>query len=94
MNANQTIKLFVILLRRNYALRRVKDAFKENKGLSQQDEVHKQYQFANENLNVIRRQVSSDFDKKRKYFEIVLNECSFFRIDDYWQAIQHRKISD
>lgn len=42
---------------RNYALRRIRDAFRANKGLTASDEVKKQYQFAIENLNIIRRQV-------------------------------------
>lgn len=46
-----------LLYNRNYALRRIRDAFRENKSLAGQDEVKKQYQFANENLNTIRRQV-------------------------------------
>ncbi|XP_055294765.1 LYR motif-containing protein 4 [Sitodiplosis mosellana] len=41
---------------RNYALRRIRDAFKDNKSLSQAQEVQKQYQFANENLDIIKRQ--------------------------------------
>lgn len=43
---------------RNYALRRIKDAFKDNKKLTEPDAIQKQYQFANENLDVIRRQVN------------------------------------
>lgn len=42
---------------RNYALRRIKDAFKDNKKLTEPDAIQKQYQFASENLDVIRRQV-------------------------------------
>lgn len=43
---------------RNYALRRIKDAFKENKALGQADQVQQQFRFANENLDIIKRQVS------------------------------------
>lgn len=46
------------LFHRNYALRRIRDAFKENKTLTQAEEVQKQYRFANENLDIIKRQVS------------------------------------
>lgn len=52
------MNVFSLLISRNYALRRIKDAFKENKGLSQADQVQKQFQFANENLDIIKRQVS------------------------------------
>lgn len=45
------------LIYRSYAIRRIRDAFRENKGLAQPEAVNKQYQFANENLNIIRRQV-------------------------------------
>lgn len=50
--------MVLILNYSNYALRRIRDAFRENKALAQPQEVMKQYQFANENLNIIRRQVS------------------------------------
>lgn len=43
---------------RNYALRRIRDAFKENKSLSHLEQVNKQFKFANENLDVIKRQVN------------------------------------
>lgn len=41
-----------------YAIRRVQDAFKENKGLEDIDLLAKQLEFANKNLEVIKRQVS------------------------------------
>lgn len=51
--------LFVwMFIFRNYALRRIKDAFKENKALGQADQVQQQFRFANENLDIIKRQVS------------------------------------
>lgn len=43
---------------RMYALRRVRDAFKENKNTT---DVQQQFKFANENLELIKRQVSVDF---------------------------------
>ncbi|XP_031621673.1 LYR motif-containing protein 4 [Contarinia nasturtii] len=42
---------------RNYAVRRIKDTFKLNKSITQAIEVQKQYQIANENLGIIKRQV-------------------------------------
>lgn len=44
---------------RNYALRRVKDGFKGNKSLSRMEDVNKQFKCANENLDIIKRQVNS-----------------------------------
>lgn len=41
-----------------YAIRRVQDAFKENKGLEDIDLLAKQFEFAKKNLGVIKRQVS------------------------------------
>ncbi|CAH2056258.1 unnamed protein product, partial [Iphiclides podalirius] len=43
---------------RSYALRRVRDAFKENKSLTDPKLIRKEYQFAKENLAIITRQVS------------------------------------
>lgn len=50
---------FFFFSNRNYALRRIRDTFKENKSLSQVEEVNKQFKFAKENLDVIKRQVIS-----------------------------------
>ncbi|XP_063544760.1 LYR motif-containing protein 4 [Cydia strobilella] len=43
---------------RSYALRRVRDAFKANKTLSDSKQIQKEYQFAKENLAIIRRQAA------------------------------------
>ncbi|XP_063631404.1 LYR motif-containing protein 4 [Cydia splendana] len=43
---------------RSYALRRVRDAFKANKTLSDPKQIQKEYQFAKENLAIIRRQAA------------------------------------
>lgn len=53
----ETCFVFFFFFDRNYALRRVRDAFKEKKSLCKSDEVQKEYKFAQENLEVIRRQV-------------------------------------
>ncbi|KAJ8706958.1 hypothetical protein PYW08_011092 [Mythimna loreyi] len=42
---------------RSYALRRVKDGFKDNKTLTEPKQIMKQYDFARENLAIIRRQI-------------------------------------
>ncbi|KAG6451561.1 hypothetical protein O3G_MSEX007216 [Manduca sexta] len=42
---------------RSYALRRVRDAFKDSKNLSDAKSIKKEYEFAKENLAIIRRQV-------------------------------------
>ena len=42
-----------------YALRRTKDAFKENKSLSDESQIQKSIQEAKDNLEIIRRQVST-----------------------------------
>ncbi|XP_073964588.1 LYR motif-containing protein 4-like [Choristoneura fumiferana] len=43
---------------RSYALRRIRDAFKENKTLSDPKQIKKEYLYAKENLPIIRRQVA------------------------------------
>ncbi|XP_048002042.1 LYR motif-containing protein 4B [Leguminivora glycinivorella] len=43
---------------RAYALRRVRDAFKANKALSDPKQIQKEYLFAKENLAIIRRQAA------------------------------------
>lgn len=43
---------------RNYALRRVRDAFKENKGLSEQNAIQEQINYGKENVDIIKRQVN------------------------------------
>ncbi|CAG9794269.1 unnamed protein product [Diatraea saccharalis] len=63
----QVLSLYKLLMReaqkfpsynfRSYALRRVKDAFKENKSLTDQKIINKEYDFGIENLVIIRRQV-------------------------------------
>ncbi|XP_026736544.1 protein bcn92 [Trichoplusia ni] len=42
---------------RAYAVRRVKDAFHDNKGITDPKQIKKQYDFAMENLTMIRRQI-------------------------------------
>ncbi|CAG4949772.1 unnamed protein product [Parnassius apollo] len=42
---------------RSYALRRVRDAFKEHKSLADKKLINKEYQFAKDNLAIIKRQV-------------------------------------
>ena len=50
---------FVLLgRRRTYAIRRTRDAFRENKGLTDQNEISKQLETARRNLEVLKRQVS------------------------------------
>ncbi|XP_059618894.1 LYR motif-containing protein 4 [Phlebotomus argentipes] len=41
---------------REYARRRIRDAFRDNKTLSDAESIKNQLKFANENLQVIRRQ--------------------------------------
>ncbi|XP_063898154.1 LYR motif-containing protein 4B [Helicoverpa armigera] len=63
----QILSMYRVLLReadkfpnynfRAYALRRVKDAFRDNKTLTDPKLIKKQYDFATENLAVIKRQV-------------------------------------
>ncbi|RVE49722.1 hypothetical protein evm_005592 [Chilo suppressalis] len=43
---------------RNYALRRVRDAFKTNKSLADQKIIKKEYETGKVNLDIIRRQVA------------------------------------
>ncbi|XP_021959885.1 LYR motif-containing protein 4 [Folsomia candida] len=42
---------------RNYALRRIRDAFKENKNLQDKEKIKEQMSKANKNLSIIKRQV-------------------------------------
>lgn len=51
------INFIILALFRAYALRRVKDAFRDNKTLTDPKLIKKQYDFATENLAVIKRQV-------------------------------------
>ncbi|XP_047038462.1 LYR motif-containing protein 4B [Helicoverpa zea] len=63
----QILSMYRVLLReadkfpnynfRAYALRRVKNAFRDNKTLTDPKLIKKQYDFATENLAVIKRQV-------------------------------------
>nr|XP_021201727.1 LYR motif-containing protein 4B [Helicoverpa armigera] len=63
----QILSMYRVLLReadkfpnynfRAYALRRVRDAFRDNKTLTDPKLIKKQYDFATENLAVIKRQV-------------------------------------
>ncbi|XP_077298166.1 LYR motif-containing protein bcn92 [Arctopsyche grandis] len=41
---------------RMYALRRIRDAFKDNKSIGDQGEINKQLELAEESLNLIKRQ--------------------------------------
>ncbi|XP_004926782.1 LYR motif-containing protein 4 [Bombyx mandarina] len=64
----QILSLYKLLLResqkfpnynfRAYALRRIRDAFKDNKNVSDVKIVKKEFEFGKENLNVIRRQAA------------------------------------
>lgn len=56
--------MIAIAFTRNYALRRVTDAFKENKNLSEAADVEKQFKFAKENLDIIKRQVNRSSSKE------------------------------
>ncbi|XP_045457732.1 LYR motif-containing protein 4B [Melitaea cinxia] len=42
---------------RSYALRRVRDAFKENKSLSDPKSIKKEFEYGKNNLEIIKRQV-------------------------------------
>ncbi|CAK1593111.1 unnamed protein product [Parnassius mnemosyne] len=42
---------------RSYAIRRVRDAFKEHKSLTDKNLINKEYQFAKDNIAIIKRQV-------------------------------------
>ncbi|KAF9823145.1 hypothetical protein SFRURICE_016038 [Spodoptera frugiperda] len=63
----QVLSMYKLLLReavkfpnynfRSYALRRIRDGFKENKALTDLKQINQQYDFATENLNIIKRQV-------------------------------------
>lgn len=90
-----SIKFFIdlIIFDRNYALRRIRDAFRENKRLSQPDEIQKQFKFANENLNVIRRQVYFPINMKIKK-TFWLDVYFLFETGSYWQSLYHRQPSD
>ncbi|XP_030026157.1 LYR motif-containing protein 4 [Manduca sexta] len=67
VSKSQILSLYKMLLResekfpnynfRSYALRRVRDAFKDSKNLSDAKSIKKEYEFAKENLAIIRRQV-------------------------------------
>ncbi|XP_026325426.1 LYR motif-containing protein 4 isoform X3 [Hyposmocoma kahamanoa] len=43
---------------RSYSLRRVRDAFKENKGLTDQKHIKKEIEFAKQSFGVIQRQAA------------------------------------
>lgn len=43
---------------RNYALRRIRDAFKENKQLADKAAIQEQIDYGKKNLDIIRRQVN------------------------------------
>ncbi|KAG8228253.1 hypothetical protein J437_LFUL015052 [Ladona fulva] len=42
----------------NYAIRRIKDSFKENKTLNDQEQIQKEIQYALKNLDIIKRQAA------------------------------------
>lgn len=82
----------LICFHRNYALKRIRDAFKENKTLSQAEQVQKQYQFAHENLGIIKRQVSL-FLWYWKTETLKKTTNSFIRLVSYDQTIIGRLYS-
>ncbi|XP_071443100.1 LYR motif-containing protein 4 [Hetaerina americana] len=43
---------------RKYAIRRTRDAFRENKTLTDSEEIRKQMEYAKKNLEIIKRQVT------------------------------------
>ncbi|KAF9416552.1 hypothetical protein HW555_006127 [Spodoptera exigua] len=63
----QVLSMYKLLMReaekfpnynfRSYALRRIRDGFKENKALTDLKQIKQQYEFATENLSIIKRQV-------------------------------------
>ncbi|XP_046386053.1 LYR motif-containing protein 4 [Ischnura elegans] len=65
---NSILKLYKTMLResekfssynfRNYAIRRTRDGFRENKHLTDPEEVSKQIEYARKNLEIIKRQVA------------------------------------
>lgn len=67
-SSSSILRLYKTLLResqkfvdynyRSYAVRRVQDAFKENKNITKQSEIEQQIKFAHENLNMIKRQAT------------------------------------
>ena len=48
----------IVVYNREYAVRRVRDAFREHSGETDPDEIHKLLQKAEDSLEVLRRQVS------------------------------------
>uniref|UniRef100_A0A2R5L6I9 Complex 1 LYR protein domain-containing protein n=1 Tax=Ornithodoros turicata TaxID=34597 RepID=A0A2R5L6I9_9ACAR len=64
---SEVLKLYKLLMResgrfnsyiyRSYALRRVRDAFRENKAVQEQPEIEKLVREGYENLDIIKRQV-------------------------------------
>ncbi|KAL0809858.1 hypothetical protein ABMA28_011345 [Loxostege sticticalis] len=68
VSKTQILSMYKLLMResqkfanynfRSYALRRVRDAFKENKSLSEPKAIKKEFEYAKENLNIIRRQAA------------------------------------
>ncbi|XP_022817325.1 protein bcn92 [Spodoptera litura] len=63
----QVLSMYKLLMReaekfpnynfRSYALRRIRDGFKENKAVTDLKQINQQFEFATENLSVIKRQV-------------------------------------
>lgn len=51
---NQQKNLFIF---RTYAIRRIRDGFKENKNLQEASKIQAELEFANKNLAIIHRQV-------------------------------------
>lgn len=47
----------LLFCHRSYTLRRVRDAFKENKTLTDPKQIKKEFDYASESLELIRRQV-------------------------------------
>lgn len=52
----EVIKQLFIFFFSNYALRRIRDGFKENKNVSDVDQISKLIEKAENNLNIIKRQ--------------------------------------